>query len=136
MRVLGVLLTVLFVSSSAGAQGPSDLRPKALVGGWTWRGVDTSLEEVLVVLYLGPGGEASMIEQSAEELANGENPKPVNIKWRVEYPSWPTREGRRLCIERLSKAHPDSRCRIYSITGTRPNLVLIWDDREWSHVGK
>jgi hypothetical protein len=132
LRIVAAGLVLLW-AHRAHAQTPADRRPKALVGSWTWRGIDQSLEDHVITLGLHPDGLATVFRLSAEELASGAQPKGGLLKWWVEYPAWPDRQGRQLCLQvKQAKAG----CHVYSILGARPRLRLVYADRTWEWAKK
>src|SRR5687767_6466020 len=97
--MLRLLFAAMLLSPTVAlGQADTDRYPRSLVGRWIWRGVDNSLEEQIIMLSLLAKGDANMIIQSSEELASGEEPHFATLTWSVEYPSWPSRSGRRLCL--------------------------------------
>jgi len=128
-----LLSCLLLLGTPVSAQTESDKWPPALVGIWTWHGLDNSMEANAMLLELKADGQGHMAGISDEELSSGTDPIIAFLTWRVEYPNWPDRSGRQLCF-RLKLKNPgaeEDECSVYRFWGTKPQRELWYIERHW-----
>jgi len=131
MRLFWLLLVAPTVLA---AQSSVDIWPPALVGTWSWGGVDQSLEVVSMALVLEKNGEGVIGATTPEDYAAGIKPIERVIAWRVDYPNWPDRSGRLLCYRGKRQASDAEKCEWYRVLGAKPIRQLLFLDREWEEI--